>query len=155
MLPGKSRQTKRRRRARAGLAALEFGLAVPLLVLMLTAIAEIGFSMYQAMQVAYAADAGLAYAAKNGWDPTGITNAAQNSTNLSGISAWTKQFCGCPGASGITAVACDATCTVGNTRTACGQYIRVNASLTRVSLIGVTGFGLPASFSAQSILRQN
>jgi Flp pilus assembly protein TadG len=155
MLLGKYRKGKGRRRARAGLAALEFGLAVPLLVLILTAIAEIGFGMYQAMQVAYAADAGLAYAAKNGWDPTGIEDAAEHSTNLAGITAWTKQFCGCPEASGIRNTGCAATCVLGKTRSACGQYIRINASLTRVSLIGVTGFGLPASFSAQSILRQN
>jgi hypothetical protein len=155
MLLGKSRQGKGRRRARAGLAALEFGLAVPLLVLILTAIAEIGFSMYQAMQVAYAADAGLAYAAKNGWDPVGIQDAAVHSTNLAGITAWTKQFCGCPSASGISSTGCTATCVRADGRSACGQYIRVNVELTRVSLIGVTGFGLPASFSAQSILRQN
>jgi Flp pilus assembly protein TadG len=152
MLLGKSRKGKGRRRARAGLAALEFGLAVPLLVLILTAIAEIGFGMYQAMQVAYAADAGLAYATKNGWDSAGITNAAQISTDLSGINATPAQFCGCPSASGIAIATCGTTCASGSTA---GQYIKVSVSLTRVSLIGVTGFGLPSSFSAQSILRQN
>ncbi len=152
MLLGKSRQSKGRRRTRAGMAALEFGLAVPLLVILLTGTAEIGFSMYQAMQVVYAADAGLAYAAKNGWDSAGITSTAQNATGLSGISATPTQYCGCPTASGITTATCGSTCASGNTA---GQYIKISVSLTRISLIGGVGFGLPSSFSAQSILRQN
>jgi Flp pilus assembly protein TadG len=152
MLSGKSRQGKGSRRARAGMAALEFGLAVPLLVILLTAIAEIGFSMYQAMQVVYAADAGLAYAAKNGWDSSGITTAAQNATGLSGMSATPTQYCGCPTATGITPATCSSTCASGNTA---GQYVKISVSFTRMSLIGATGFGLPSTFSAQSILRQD
>ncbi len=152
MLPGKSRQGNGRKNPRAGMAALEFGLAVPLLVLLLTAVAEIGFSMYQAMQVAYAANAGLAYAAKNGWDSSGITSAVQNSSPLSGLSATPSQFCGCPTATGITTATCGNTCASGDTA---GQYIKVSVSLTRMSLIPVASFGLPSSFSAESILRQD
>ena len=96
MLPRKSRYGKGVRRALAGTAALEFGLAIPFLAILVTGIVEIGFSMYQAMQVTYAAEAGLGYAAKKGWDSTGITNAAVNSTGLSGMSVTPTQFCACP-----------------------------------------------------------
>jgi len=152
MLPRKSRYGKGTRRALAGTAALEFGLAIPFLAILVTGIVEIGFSMYQAMQVTYAAEAGLAYAAKNGWDSTGITNAAVNSTGLSGMSVAPTQFCGCPAASGLTTATCGTTCTSGNEA---GQYIKISVSLTRKSIVGTTGFGLPSAVSAQAILRQN
>ena len=146
------RQGRGSRRALRGTAALEFGLAAPLLALLITAIVEIGFSMYQAMQANYAAEAGLAYAAKNGWNSTGIASAATGSTGLSGMTATPTQFCGCPSSTGIATATCGTTCSSGQTA---GQYIKVSVSLTRTSIIGTTGFGLPASFSAQSILRQN
>ena len=152
MPPRKSRHGKGSRRALRGTAALEFGLAVPLLALLLTAIVEIGFSMYQAMQTNYAAEAGLAYAAKNGWDSSGIASAATGSTGLSGMTATPTQFCGCPSSTGIATVTCGATCSGGQTA---GQYITISVSLTRTSILGTTGCGLPSSFSAQSILRQN
>ncbi len=152
MLLGKSRYGKAVRRALAGTAALEFGLAIPFLAILVTGIVEIGFSMYQAMQVTYAAEAGLAYAAKKGWDSTGITNAAVNSTGLSGMSVTPTQFCGCPAASGLTTATCGTTCTSGNEA---GQYIKISVSLTRKSIVGATGFGLPSTVGAQAILRQN
>ncbi len=142
----KSRHSKGSRRTLRGTAALEFGLAVPLLAILITAIVEIGFSMYQAMQVNYAAEAGLAYAAKNVWDSTGIASAATGSTGLSGMTATVTRFYGCSGYTGI------GTCPMGQTA---GQYIKISVSLTRMSIIGTTGFGLPSTFSAQSILRQN
>ncbi len=152
MLPGKSRYGKAGRRALAGTAALEFGLAIPFLAILVTGIVEIGFSMYQAMQVTYAAEAGLAYAAKKGWDSTGITNAAVNSTGLSGMSVTPTQFCGCPSATALTNATCGTTCTSGDTA---GQYINISVTLTRKSIVGTTGFGLPSTVSAQAILRQN
>ena len=116
----KSRFTFFRTHSR-GTAALEFGLAVPLLALLLTAIVEIGFSMYQAMQANYAAEAGLAYAAKNGWDSSGIASAATGSTGLSGMTATPTQFCGCASYTGLATATCGATCSGGGTA---GQYIR-------------------------------
>ena len=152
MLLGKSRYGKGVRRALAGTAALEFGLAIPFLAILVTGIVEIGFSMYQAMQVTYAAEAGLAYAAKKGWDSTGITNAAVNSTGLSGMSVTPTQFCACPSATGLTTATCSTTCSSGNEA---GQYIKISVTLTRKSIVGATGFGLPSTVGAQAILRQN
>ncbi len=135
----------------AGTAAIEFGVAVPVLAVLVTGIVEVGYSMYQAMQTSYAAEAGLFYATKNGWDPTGIASAAASATGLSGMTVTPTQFCGCPGATGIAAAACTSSCASGPA----SQYIQINVSIPRISIIGNSGFGLPATLSAQSILRQN
>lgn len=137
---------------RSGTAAIEFGLAIPMLAILLAGIIEVGFSMYQAMQATYAAEAGLFYAAKNGWNATGIENAAVNAASLRGISANATQFCGCPGATGIAAATCGSTCASGFQA---GQYIEISVSAPRLSIIGSSVFGLPSTVSAQSILRQN
>ncbi len=147
-----SRLTKAIQGDSPGTAAIEFGLAIPLLAVLVIGIIEVGFSVYQAMQVTYAAEAGLFYAAKNGWNQTGIANAAVNSTGLTGMNATASQFCGCPSATGITTAACGSTCASGSQT---GQYIQIGASLTRRSIIGNSGLLLPSTISAQSILRQN
>jgi Flp pilus assembly protein TadG len=153
MLLRKFRYGKGSRRALAGTAALEFGLAIPLLALLVTGIVEIGFSMYQAMQATYAAEAGLAYAAMNGWSSRGITSAATNATGLSGMTATATQFYGCPSATALVTATSGTTCASGS---APGQYIKISVSLTRKSIIGATtGFGLPSTVGAQAILRQN
>jgi hypothetical protein len=145
------------RRARRGVAALEFGLAVPLLVILLTATVEIGYSMYQAMQVNYIAEAGLGYAQKYGWDYTGIKTAATNSSSLSGVNVSPSQFCACPSVSGLAAATCGSTCSGAGSGSGSqpGQYISVSVSSTRQSIIGTSVFGLPSKLTAQAILRQN
>jgi Flp pilus assembly protein TadG len=145
-----------RRRRDAGTAAIEFALLGPLLLALLGAAAELGFAMYQTMQVYNAAEAGMMYAAKNGWNQTGIASAVANATNLSGVTATPAPllFCGCPATSGITTVTCTTplpTCASGNSAE---YYIQVSAALTRVSLFSYSLFGLPATLTAQSILRR-
>jgi len=135
-----------------GTAAIEFGLAIPLLAVLVIGIVEVGFSMYQAMQVTYAAEAGLFYAAKNGWNQAAIANAAVSATGLQGMSASASQFCGCPSSTGITNAACSSTCSAGSQAS---QYIQISVSLTRRSIIGNSGLPLPSTISAKSILRQN
>jgi Flp pilus assembly protein TadG len=136
----------------AGSAAIEFGLAVPLLAILVIGVVEIGFSMYQATKVTYAAEAGLLYAAKNGWNTSGITNAVSRATALSGIGTTPSQYCGCPSATGIAQIACSSTCANGSTAS---QYIEIDVSLPRKSIIGNSGLPLPSTLSARAILRQN
>ena len=142
------------RRGDRATTAIEFGLFTPLLVLLLVGVFEIGFAMYAAMKVHNAAEAGLIYAAKNGWDQAGIANAVTASTSTSNIQATPApaQFCGCPAANGVQPVSCDANCPSGD---APGEYIRIDASLNRATLFSDTGFTLPAQLTAQAILRQN
>lgn len=136
----------------SGSAAIEFGLAIPILSILVIGAIEVGFSLYQAMQATAAAEAGLFYAAANGWNQTGIQNAAVSATGLAGMSASASQYCGCPGATGILAASCGSICAAGNQAS---QYIQINVSLTRRSIIPNSGLPLPATVSARSILRQN
>ncbi len=138
----------------AGSVAMELGLLFPVLAIFITGVVEIGFGIYQASRVYDASEAGLLYAAKHGWNASGISSAVVNATGFPGISATPSptQFCGCPGASAVSAVSCSSTCSNGD---APSQYIQINALLTRQSIVSFPGLGLPSTFSAQSILRVN
>src|SRR5258708_29098811 len=70
--PSRARSMFRRVLARAagdtsGVAAIEFGIIVPILVLMVVATADIGMGFYRKMQVEGAAQAGAPWAIKNGF----------------------------------------------------------------------------------------
>jgi Flp pilus assembly protein TadG len=134
-------------------AAIEFGLAAPFLMALLLAITELGLGGYQAMQVADAAEAGALYAAKYGFDASGIQAAVVNAVGAtSGVTATPApvQFCGCPDASGITAVSCSGTCTDGS---APGSYIRVYAAIPHETIFSFPLTPLPSTFTAQSTVR--
>ncbi len=140
----------------AGTAAIEFALLGPLLLILLVGAVELGFAMYQSMQVYNAVEAGAVYATKNGWNSAGISSAVVNGSTVSGMTAVPApaQFCGCPLVSGITVTACapSATCTGGS---APGEYVRISATLPRMTILPVPDFGLPATLRAQSIVRLN
>jgi Flp pilus assembly protein TadG len=135
-----------------GTAAIEFAVVAPVLLILVFGAAEIGYSAYQAMQVQDAVEAGALYVSKHGWNSLGITAAVVNATGVTGLTASSgpTQFCGCPGTTGVVAASCAATCSGGDTP---GQYVQINAALTRQSLIPNSGLPLPTAFSAQSIVR--
>jgi hypothetical protein len=145
----------------AGTAAIEFGLFIPVLLLLITGTVELGFAMYEAMQVNNAVEAGMLYAAKNGWDSAGIENAVVNagsiyrgdSPSLTATPAPT-QFCGCPQASGIVKTTCvlPPPCADGSP---VGQYVRINASLDHMTVMPNSGLPLPDTFTAKAVLRLN
>jgi len=86
-----------------GNAAVEFAIIAPVLVGLLVPIADFGLYIYDQMQLNLAAQAGMEYAARNGWNPTGIQQAAINaspSLKLAVSNVNASQFCGC--ASGTT-----------------------------------------------------
>jgi len=136
----------------SGSAAIEFGLAIPLLLTMLMGLVEVGYAMYEAMQVYNSVEAGMLYAAENGFDSAGISAAVVNATGTQGITATPApvQFCGCPSASGVAETACNSTCT-GNTVP--GQYVRVSAALPHSTILPYPGLSLPTTLTAQSIVR--
>src|ERR1700740_3057285 len=89
--PSRARGIFRRVLARAtgdtsGVAAIEFGIVVPLLVLMVVAAVDIGMGFYRKMQVEDAAQAGAQWAIKNGFDANAITNAVTSATSAPSIS---------------------------------------------------------------------
>ncbi len=143
--------------SRNGTAAIEFGLSIPVLFLLLVGVVEIGYSMYQAMQVNNAAEAGMMHVLKNGFDPadvSGVTAAVANATGTPNITATPAptQFYGCAESSGVVETTEDSTCTDGNTPS---PYVRVNAELPRVTILPYPAFGLPDTLRARSIIRLN
>jgi Flp pilus assembly protein TadG len=142
------------RRARSGTAALEFAFGAPLLVILLVGVVELGFSIYQAMQVQSAADAGAVYVAKHGWNSAAISAAVTGATAASGLTASPAptQFCGCPSASGIAVATCGSLCASG---AVAGGYVQINATLSHQTILSYPGITPPATFSAQTVVRVN
>ena len=141
-------------RAVLGSAAIEFAIFAPLLLTLVFGGAEAGYSAYQAMQVQNAVEAGAVYTSKYGWNSSGITAAVLNATDVTGLTATPApaQFWGCPASNNVVVVASGVKCANGNSA---GQYVQINATLTRQTLIPNSGLPLPATFTAQSIVRLN
>lgn len=136
-----------------GTAAIEFGLAVPFLLIVLMGVVELSFAAYEAMQVYGAAEAGTIYAAKNGFSSSGISAAVTSATATTGIAASPapSQFWGCPTEAGISVVASSSVkCTGGVSP---GLYVQVNASLAHATILPYPGLSLPTTFTAKSVVR--
>src|SRR5215218_5199063 len=84
-----------------GVAAIEFGIMIPLFGLMLVSAADIGLSVYRKMQIEAAAQAGAHYAMVRGFDSSLISGAVTSASNATGITAAPAptKFCGCATAS--------------------------------------------------------
>ncbi|MGA7975467.1 MAG: TadE/TadG family type IV pilus assembly protein [Pseudolabrys sp.] len=149
-----ARKSRRGRRTEAGTAAIEFGLAIPLLLIILMGVAELGFAMYGKMQVYNSVEAGALYVAKNGFDQAGIADAVVNATGMEHIAATPApvEFYGCPGDAGIVVTAPTATCNDGKPA---GQYVRISASVPRWIILPYPALGLPPTLTAQSVIRLN
>ena len=138
---------------RSGVSAVEFALAVPLLVTILTLLVDFGMGFYEKMQVEDAAQAGAQYALLHGWNSQSIQDAVTNATRLSGVSASPAptQTCGCPSGSAITTVTdCTAACSNGLTP---GTYVTVNAQATYTPLFAYAVLGSTVTLTAQSVAR--
>jgi Flp pilus assembly protein TadG len=136
-----------------GAAAIEFGIIVPVLTLMIVAVADIGLGVYYKMQVEDAAQAGAEYAIRNGFDINAITNAVLSATNASTISASPApaQFCGCATGSGINSTSCGTQCPGG---TLAATYVTVSAQMTYYPIMAYPP-SVPSSYNltAQSTAR--
>jgi len=153
-MASKAQNKMRCRHAEAGSAAIEFGLSVPFLLVILMGVVELGYAMYESMQVYNSVEAGALYAAKNGYDAAGIAAAVTNASGTQGITATPApvQFCGCPDATGIVETACNATCNDGNPP---GQYVRISAALPHKTILPYPSLQLPTTLTAQSVVRLN
>lgn len=142
---------RRAERDTNGAAAIEFGVVVPMLTLMVIAIADIGLGVHRKMQVEDAAQAGAEWAIRNGFDSNGISNALTSATNASVIaSPAPQQFCGCATGSSVSTVACGTPCPSG---AMAGTYATVSAQLNYSTTLN---YGIAPStytFAAQSTVR--
>jgi Flp pilus assembly protein TadG len=135
-----------------GTAAIEFAILSPILLALLLGAVDLGFGIYAAIQAQSAAEAGALYAAKHGWNSAGISAAVVNATGATTMAATPAPtlFCGCPSASGIATIACNATCTGGVQPS---EYVQVNSSLARLSILSDPGLGLATTLTGQSTIR--
>ena len=140
------------RKGEAGVAAIEFGLTAPFLIMLVVGTVEVGSGVYQAMQAQNAAEAGAVYASKYGFDTAGISSAVLNATPAAGITATPapSQFCGCPTTAGITATACASTCADGS---APGQYAQISAQIAHTPILSFSGLAMPSALTGLAIVR--
>jgi len=127
----------------SGQALVETALTVPLLILLLVGVAELGRLAFAAIEVSNAARAGAAYGAQNGntaSDTNGIATAAANdAANLNGLSTTSSYSCICSDGSSSTC---------GNTdcpNSHIEEILTVNTQVSFNPMIHLPG--LPTSFT--------
>lgn len=97
-------------RCRRGAAAVEFGLLVPVLLVIMLGIVNYGLVMFNKMELVSAARSGVQLALADYTDTSAIKDAVVNATNLGLVTndVTTTQFCECGG----TTITCgDTSCT--------------------------------------------
>lgn len=137
---------------RQGSAAVEAALILPLLLLMVTGLYDLGLAAYGSMQVQSAADAGAQYAAHNDWDPAAISAAVTSATGGTGITAAPapSQFCACPAGGTLSNISCSSTCPNGDTP---GLYALVNAQKQHTTVLPYPILPNPLTLTGQAITR--
>src|SRR5579859_4698490 len=132
---------------RGGVSTVEFALATPFLIAVLTVLVDFGMGFYEKMQVGIAAQAGTQYALVHGWDSQAIQNAVTNATTVAGLAATPapSKSCGCPSGSTVTAADCSAGCPNGLSP---GTYITVNAQALYTPLMPYPLFGSSVTLTA-------
>ena len=136
----------------AGVAAIEFAIIVPALIVMTVGTVDLGMGIYRNMQVQNAAQAGAQYAMTNSFDPAQIASIVSGATGMQGISASPVpvQFCGCATSSGVSSVACGSTCPGGAIY---GNYVQVSSQGTYTTLLPYPMFASSFTLTGQSTVR--
>lgn len=148
--------------ARRGNAAVEFALLTPVLLGLTIPIADLGLLAYDQMQVQLAAQAGAEYAARHGWDPTGIQNAVTSATPSLTVTVGPQpfspanvEFCGCASGTTISPLAC----TTNNTRSVCpsgqlvGIYVGITASAQYTTILNYPLVPSPQTLQSTAVVR--
>lgn len=130
-----------------GQSAVEMALALPVLLLILLAIADFGRIFYQAVEIASAARAGVQYGAQTyvtAIDYTGMQQAATNDASaVSGMTAAASDFCMCNG----SVVACSPP--------ACAEpqlFVQVTTSSTFHTLLNYPGIPSSVPLSSTAVM---
>ena len=136
----------------SGAAAIEFGVVVPMLALMVTAVIDLGLGIYSKMQLEDAAQAGVEWAIRNGFDANAISTAVTSATGSTRISATPApvQYCGCASGSSISSATCGSTCPDG---ALAGTYITVSAQVTYNTTLNYPAVPSTYNFATQSTAR--
>lgn len=130
---------------RRGNLMIEFALVLPILMLLLVGLLDLGRFSLDKSAMLQGAREGAQYGIFAPDDSANINTTAQNATGLTGVTATNSVFCECPAAPG-TAVSCSGAtpCTGGAARK---KYVTVNASRSFNSVLGpaTTSFGMNGS----------
>jgi Flp pilus assembly protein TadG len=137
---------------RRGVAAIEFAIMVPTLIMMTVCTIDLGMGIYTNMQVQDAAQAGAQYAMVHGFDANSISTVVSNATGQSGISASPApvQYCGCATAAGVTNVTCGAACPAGAVS---GTYVQVSTQATYTTILPYPMIANSFTLTAQAAVR--
>jgi TadE-like protein len=158
-------------RDRAGMSAVEFGLAAPVLLAALSPVIDLGLAFSQQIQVQQAAAAGAQYVSLNYWTDanwqSNTISAVTSATTLpvcagqSGCTPTTsapiKDSCGCPNSTHTAVIdatsggACPSTCPSDGEKP--GTYITVGARISYTSVMPFSILGSSLALNAQSIVR--
>lgn len=138
--------------SQAGLALVEFAMILPLLMMLLIGLVELGRLAYFAVEIGNAAHAGAQYgsqSASNAVNTTGISNAAKADgiNSISALDVSSSVVCSCwtgsVTTSTPTAAACGQACASGRAVT----YVQVTVSGTISPLFNYSALGLPSSWN--------
>jgi Flp pilus assembly protein TadG len=129
--------------SRRGSAMVEFGLAFPVLCILLVGLLDLGKFSLQKSSLLQGAREGAHYGIMAYNDSANINATAQNATGLTGVTANNSVFCEC--VSG-TAVACNTTCAGGATLK---RYVTVTTTKSFSSVLGAAtlNFGALGHFT--------
>ncbi len=151
-----------------GLAAIEFAIIAPSLVLMAICTADLGLGIYTRMQVQNAAQYGATFAAIHGFDPpsgnsitSAVTSFIGNNIKVRSFSRISmtsstasaqnpNQFCGCASTSGITAQACTTPCA---DLSPLGTYVSVSTQGNYTTILPYPLIPNSYSFASQATVR--
>jgi Flp pilus assembly protein TadG len=138
-------------RCTRGAAAIEFALVVPVLLILLLGLIEMGVVFMHQVQVETAAQAGIARAEQDGFDIPSIETAVTGSTALTAIQALPAptESCGCVSGTTIVAASCGSTCTGGITP---GTYVTVHTQTTYTPLFGLI-YTAPFTLTGKAVSR--
>jgi hypothetical protein len=147
--------------------AVEFALAVPLLLVLLMPLAELGLAFSQQIQVQQAAQAGAEYASRHPWNSSSVTaieNAISSASRLTLLpwsdpilsqpNPWPQQICGCPNPDlnlkKIDPATCASPCANGESA---GYYVIVNAQVSYSRILPFSLLENPTPLVAQATVR--
>lgn len=148
-----ARATARGPAGAAGSVAVEAGLILPLLILLLIPVLDLGFAAFDSLQVAAAAGAGAQYASTHSWDAAAIAEVVASATGTAGITASPapSRFCACVSANNaLQASDCGVTCADG---APAGVYARVEAQVQLKTVLHYPALPNPLTLSGEAIRR--
>jgi Flp pilus assembly protein TadG len=140
-----------------GVAAVEFAICTPVLLLLLMGMCDLGMGISHKLQVWEAAQAGAQYALANDFNSASIQNAVTGATSWTALSATPAptQSCGCPTGTAVAAASpavppCTGTCPNGAQS---GSYVTVSVTAVYNPLLTYLSLGSSITLTAQSVVR--